>query len=222
MAGRFRIFRRSRPRSLEGGAAEPDIAVVPVQRWALGLMIVASAGALLATSDPDDARAQYSFEKSSAGPASTLSANKPQARYLVRVHVTGLGPEDTDTTESALATVHGTIVASANATVDSSSPFVAASFGSSAQSGDAISALSSFQLSRPLRFTGNCQTPAEGTPCEAESTLEFDIERPSALSAEGSVSVTWTVDFASRAFKPSSGGSGVAIELPWTLEIVEQ
>jgi hypothetical protein len=211
-------------------AHEPDIAVASARSWALGLMIAASASALLATSDPDK-HAIFSFETTSDGPRATLSASEPQARYLVRARVTALGPDRVDTTESALATVHGFITsnvgsigadsgAGAGATADGASPFVRVRFGTSAQASDTVSALTSFQLSRPLHFTGNCAAPDQGTPCQAEIELDLDLEQPSALPANGSLSIDWSVDFESRGFKPTAGGSDQTIPAPWTLEIV--
>ena len=204
-------------------------------------MIVASAAALLATSDPDESWV-YIFKTSSDGPHATLSVSAPQARYLVRARVTALGPEQVDTTESGRATVHGTITSNTNATGDGgasnsgmgdggasnggasngASPFVRVSFGSSAQASDSVSALSSFQLSRPLQFTGNCAQPDRDSPCQAELELDLDLLRTSALPADGSLSIDWSVDFESRAFKSKDeSGKDETLEAPWTVEIVE-
>jgi len=228
MAGRWRIWARNRGRAPTAAAHGPDIAVAPARRWALGLMIAASAGALLATSDPADPHSMYSFEKSSDGPRATLSASKPRARYLVRVRVTELGPEQVDTTESALATVHGTISTSTSTsttadggTAEGGSPFVHVSFGTSAQASDSLSALTSFQIARPLRFTGNCGQPEQDSSCQAEIELDLDLERTSALPADGSASVDWAVDFESRALKPQESGKDETLEPPWIVEITE-
>jgi hypothetical protein len=92
--------------------------------------------------------------------------------------------------------------------------------GTSAQASNTVSALTSFQLSRPLHFSGNCAAPDRGAPCQAELELELDLEQPSALPAEGSLSIDWSVDFESRAFKPKTGGSDELIAAPWTIQIV--
>src|SRR3954452_19279037 len=107
-----------------------DIAVAPERHWALGFMIVASAGALLATSAIE--QPVYSFEKSSDGPSAMLSLSEPRARYLLRLRVNARGPEQVDTTESARATVHGTIVSSASANAGASADADAGAGGASA------------------------------------------------------------------------------------------
>ena len=212
----------------ETTAHEPEIAVARARSWALGLMIAGSAIALLATSDPDK-HAIYSFETSSDGPRVALSASEPQARYLLRARVIALGPDRVDTTESPLATVHGSISSDqgtggtdggAGGTDGGASPFVRVRLGTSAQASNTVSALTSFQLSRPLHFSGNCAAPDRGAPCQAELELELDLEQPSALPAEGSLSIDWSVDFESRAFKPKTGGSDELIAAPWTIQIV--
>jgi len=199
-------------------------------------MLLASAGALLATSDVE--HPVYRFEKSSDGPRAVLSVSQPNARFLLRVRVDALGPEQVDTRESALATVHGTIAsstdtnagagggpsASAGAGTDAgsggTSPFVSVRFGESEQASDAIAALTSFNLARPLHFSGDCAKPDQGAACQAELELDFDLTSPSALKADESLSIEWSVDFEARAFKPN-GGSDVTSEAPWTIEIVE-
>ena len=210
---------------------------MPARNWALGLMIVASAGALLATSDVE--HPTYNFEVSSEGPRATLSASAPQTHYLVRARVTALGPKDVDTTESALAKVHGTISASASApgndagagptsagasgTVDGASPFVQVRFGAEGQGSNAVTALTSFQLSRPLQFTGNCAQPEQGTPCQAELELDFALTQLNALPADSTLSIAWSVDFEARAFKPKDAGNAdERLAAPWTIELVQQ
>ena len=194
-------------------------------------MIAASAAALLATSAPDK-NAVYIFKMSSDGPRATLTASKPQARYLVRARVTARGPEQVDTTESAQATVHGTITANTNAMADggatnggatnSASPFVHVSFGSTPQVSSSVSALSGFQLARPLQFTGNCAQPNQDAPCQAELELDLTLAQTSALANDGSLSIAWTVDFESRAFKSKDAhGDDELVDAPWTVEIVE-
>jgi len=190
-------------------------------------MIVASAAALLATSDPDQLEV-YRFETSSDGPRTTLTASVPRARYLVRARVIALGPANSDSTESALATVHGSIAPSANAntTGDGGSPSVRASFGtktstgSATQSDDAVSALHGFLLSHPPRFSGNCSEPDHGAPCQAELELDLGLEAPSALPVDASIDIDWTVHFESRVFK-KGGDADELIAAPWTIEIVE-
>ena len=194
-------------------------------------MIAASAAALLATSAPDK-NAVYIFKMSSDGPRATLTASKPQARYLVRTRVTARGPEQVDTTESAQATVHGTITANTNAMADGgatnggatngASPFVHVSFGSTPQVSSSVSALSGFQLARPLQFTGNCAQPNQDAPCQAELELDLTLAQTSALANDGSLSIAWTVDFESRAFKSKDAhGDDELVDAPWTVEIVE-
>jgi len=181
------------------------------------MMVIASAGALLATSPPDRGGA-YQFEATSEGQRTTLTAAKPQARYLVRARVTALGPEGVDTTSSAAATVHGTISATSS---EGSSPFVRARFGASGQMSDAVTALVSFQLSRPLRFMGNCVDLEQSPACQTELELELALEQPSLLTAEESVNISWSVDFESRFFKPSGKDGNESLAAPWTIEIVE-
>jgi len=201
-------------------------------------MIVASAAALLATSDPDK-HSLYRFEMSSEGPRATLSASVPHAQYLVRVRVLALGPEQIDTSSSALATVHGAITSNASAAsggefsdsasagtnagsaIDAALPTVRVSFGASAPTSDAVFAQTSFQLSRSLLFSGNCARPDQGAPCQAETELHFDLERPNALPDLGSVSIDWSIDFESRTFKPKLGGSDEKVAAPWIVEFIE-
>jgi len=228
MAARFENGPPNRGQPHETTVHDPEIAVARARSWALGLMIAGSAIALLATSDPDK-HAIYSFETSSDGPRVALSASEPQARYLLRARVIALGPDRVDTTESPLATVHGSISSDqgtggtdggAGGTDGGASPFVRVRLGTSAQASNTVSALTSFQLSRPLHFSGNCAAPDRGAPCQAELELELDLEQPSALPAEGSLSIDWSVDFESRAFKPKTGGSDELIAAPWTIQIV--
>jgi len=195
-------------------------------------MIVASAGALLATSDVK--HPVYEFEKSNDGPRATLTASRLHAGYLVRVRVNTLGPEQVDSTESAIATVHGTIAsrinanagadAGADAGIDAgaggTSRFVTVRFREPEQASDAAAALTSFELSRPLHFSGDCATPDHGVPCEAALELEFELTQPSALQAGESLNIDWSVDFESRAFRPN-GGSDETSAAPWTVEFVE-
>jgi len=232
MAGRLVSWARKQGRQRLGRTRASDIAVVPARPWALGLMIVASAGALLATSAPH--YAVYRFEASSDGPRATLTASKARASYLVRVRVTALGPEGVDTRESALATVHGTITSSGNPSGDPSgnpsgnggsnvgtSPFVQVRFHTPGQASDGIAVLTSFQLPQSLFFSGDCAKPGEGTPCEAEVQLDFDLKQPSALAADGSLSIDWSVDFESRAFRSNDAKDDETLAAPWSLEIVE-
>ncbi|MEI9940108.1 MAG: hypothetical protein WDO69_23045 [Pseudomonadota bacterium] len=204
-------------------ARTAEATIAPARGCALGLMIVASAGALLATSDPAK-QTLYSFQKSSDGQHTTLSASTSHARYLVRASVTALGTEQIDTTNSASATVQGTITSDGDAGASASasaSPFVHVSFGASTQSSDEVSARTSFQLSRQLRFTGNCAQPDQGTPCKTELELDLDLIQPDALPIDGNVSIDWAVDFESRTFEVKSGAPDVESEAPWTIEIVE-
>jgi hypothetical protein len=84
---------------------------------------------------------------------------------------------------------------------------------------DQVSALTSFQVSRSLWFTGNCTEPDRGTPCQAELELDLNLEQPDALLADDSVSIDWSVAFEARAF--ASGDRNTPIEAPWTVEIIE-
>ena|SRR6478735_773022 len=233
MAGRFGIWAPNRGKQPARARHGHDIAVAVgalARQWALAVMIAASAAALLATSAPDE-KAVYIFKTSSDGPRATLSASKPQSRYLVRARVTALGPEQVDTTQASHATLHGTITANTNATADAgatnggatndgatnggatnggatnggatngASPFVRVSFGSTAQGSDSVSALSSFELARRLTFTGNCAQPNQDTPCQAEIELDLTLAQTSTLPNDESLSIDWTVNFESRAHK---------------------
>jgi len=182
-------------------------------------MIIASAAALLATSDPNSYH-RYIFEAASDGQRTTLTQSAPHARYLLRVRATALGPEEVDTTSGASATAHGTISTSAEGV----SPFVRVRFGASGQasntvSSDAVSALTTFQLSRPLRFTGNCSEPDQGTPCQAELDLSLELEQPSSLPADASVSIEWSVDLESTVSKVAEKDSDESLAAPWTIEL---
>ncbi len=214
MAEIFRILGRNRGLSGKAGTREPDIAVAPARRWALGVMVVASAGALLATSAPVEN--MYNFEVASEEWRTTLTPSAPAARYLVRAQVTALGPEGVDTTRTALATVHA--VVSANA--DTPRPFVRVRLGEPGNANASLaSAESSLRLAQPLRFTGNCADPGKDTPCTAELELDFDFEHPSALSADAIVSIGWTIDFESTVPKPKGGEGQESLAAPWTIEI---
>jgi len=228
MAGRFRIWARKQYHQRVASTHGSDIVVAPGRHWALGLMIVGSAGALLATSDVK--HPVYKFEKSNDGPRASLTASKPHAGYLMRVRVNTLGPEQVDSTESAIATVHGTIASSANANAGAdagsdagsgeTSRFVTVRFREPEQASDAAAALTSFNLSRPLHFSGDCATPDQGAPCEAELELEFELKQASVLQAGESLTIDWSVDFESRAFRPNSDRDETS-EAPWTVEFVE-
>jgi len=79
MAGRSRIWARKRHQTSDAGGLGSDIAVTPIARardWALGLMIIASAGALLATSD--DHPPDFEFKVSS----SEFSTRDPKLETL--------------------------------------------------------------------------------------------------------------------------------------------
>ena len=221
MAGRFEIWGRKHGAAQGPDAREPDIAVTQARRWALGLMIVASASALLVTSDPNDAKQVTVFEKSSDGPRTTLSAGVPSKRYLIRLRVDALGPDRRNSVDSAEATVHGTITPNALATDNGGSPFVRARYGAVGQTPDERSVLTSFQFARPLAFSGNCSEPTQGTPCQAEVELDLTLERPDALPSGASVSVDWTIDGEGRAYQ-SNAGNGDPLEAPWTIEISER
>jgi hypothetical protein len=221
MATRFGNWLRKRVERHESSAHGPDMPAAPARNWALGLMIVASAGALLATSD--DKHPIYKFETSSDGPRATLSASEPQARYLVRARVTALGPKGIDSTNSAAAIVHGTISASASAIGDGARPLLLVRLSSAGLAGDAVSVLGSFQLSRAMRFTGDCAKPTEGTPCQAEFELHLELAQPSTVPADGSLSIAWSVDFEARTFKPKGESmNDEELAAPWTIEIVQQ
>ena len=133
--------------------------------------------------------------------------------------------------------MHGTITANTNAMADGgatnggatnggatngASPFVHVSFGSTPQVSSSVSALSGFQLARPLQFTGNCAQPNQDAPCQAELELDLTLAQTSALANDGSLSIAWTVDFESRAFKSKDAhGDDELVDAPWTVEIVE-
>lgn len=229
---------RNRFEPTESQESTPVLASGNARRAALTLMVMASAAALLATSDPEK-HSLYRFQTSSDGPRATLSARLPQVHYRVRVRVLALGPEGIDTTSSALATVHGAITSNASeassgggpgsasagldsgSDADSTRPTVRVSFGSSTPASDAVFAQTSFQLSRSLVFAGDCARPAGGSPCQAEVELDFDLQRAGTLVESGSVDVDWSIDFESRAFKPQAGGSDEKLAAPWTVELVE-
>ena len=226
MAGRSRIWARKRHQTSDAGGLGSDIAVTPIARardWALGLMIIASAGALLATSD--DHPPDFEFKVSSKIATTALSADKPQAHYLLRAHVTALGPENADSTVgSPNANLTSSIHANPSARAPNASAFVNVNFGTPGDAKDPLSALTTFARGSSLSFTGNCAHPdeAQDDPCLGALELDFELAQPSTLTADGNLIIDWSVDFESRVPKPSGKGLFESVDAPWTIEVLEQ
>jgi hypothetical protein len=200
-------------------ARASDIRVAAWRPWLLGTMIVASTAALLATSNP--APVQYTFETSVAGPPTVLSAAMPRAKYLIEVIATALAPEEGDTTLDARVHLHGDIAASAAPT--GAQPFVSLSVSDASAVNDAgrapISALTYFDVSNGLLFSGNCAHPETGAPCRAQ--LFVELTRDDEGAQGGTLTVAWTATFDAETSKQAGSNVGPAAP-PWKITVTPQ
>jgi len=188
--------------------------------WVIALPLAATVLFTSSCADPEK-RTVYRFGETSEGPATTLTANQPRARYRLRASVLALGPERANTTDTALATVHGLITSSDAAKSAPLRPFVRVTFGAEGQASESATVQTGFELARPLRFTGDCAAPGQGAPCEAEIDLAFALDQPSASAVDERVDVVWSADFESRTFKAEGGGTDEKVPAPWAVEIIE-
>jgi hypothetical protein len=180
-----------------------------VKRWLIRLAVLATGLALIATSPPPTYEDVY--EREVDGPSVELSASKPRARFVITVRTTEQAP----VVGSALAAVHGTLRGSPTGS------FVQVEFsGDPAGSApNELNALTGFQLSRSLAFSGSCQQFDAASPCE--TMLELSFERAANTEPTAVTRIDWSVAFESRVGK-DDGPSENSLALLWDVEIVEE
>ena len=183
--------------------------VAGAKRWLIRLAVLATGLALIATSPPPTYEDVY--EREVAGPSVELSASKPRARFVITVRTTEQAP----VVGNALASVYGTLTGSPTAS------FVQVQFGGDPPGSVAneLNALTGFQLSRSLAFTGNCQQFDTASPCEA--TLELNFERAAGAEPNAVTRVDWSIALESRVAK-DDGPSENSLPLPWAVEIDQE
>lgn len=195
----------------------PDNAVAAPKSWAFTSVIVASTAALLGTSPDDPPITRYFFAKTLPGSSTELTAEAPAKRYTFSLRAESLGPEDVVTTEDASARLIGTIRAE-GLDAGSETPFVELALKPLADAASEVRALTSFDSSAALTFSGGCATPTQGAPCTSE--LVVDLRRLDDGERGGSVTVDWQIEFNATATSPHEGPD-VEDELPWSVEVTE-
>jgi hypothetical protein len=193
----------------QASSSNPDKPVARLEVWLARLAVVATGAALLATSPAPEYA--YTFFKAVTGPRIELTASAPRARFLVTARARSLAPNQKPATSRASATVEGQIVQSGAA------KFVTArvSKGNGSSSSE-LTVLTDFRMAQDLAFSGDCETPGEGTPCEAR--FELELERADAGETGGSVMVTWSRELEAQAKKDKGPDEG-PLDLPWDGEI---
>jgi hypothetical protein len=183
--------------------------VAGAKRWLIRLAVLATGVALIATSPPPSYEDVY--EREVTGPSVELSASKPRARFVITVRTTEQAPVVGD----ALATVYGTLTGSPTAS------FVEVQFSGdpAGSAANELSALTGFQLSRSLAFTGNCQQFDSASPCE--TTLELNFERAAGAEPTAVTRIDWSLALESRIAK-DDGPSKNSLALPWAVGIDEE
>ncbi|MEO6601243.1 MAG: hypothetical protein ABIQ16_15295 [Polyangiaceae bacterium] len=191
---------------LETATDGPDFSVAPRPSWWVVGMVAASSLALVATSNEQPP--QLEWKTSIAGPQASLTADAPNATFLVHVKVNSLGPNDSNSALNARAKIYGRIAG--NEAMGTGRPFVAVQL----EGTEALSALTEFSTGQALLFTGNCAQPSSGPPsCEAH--FQLSLSRADGGQRGGTVLVDWSVDFDS-----SSPSREAAQALPpWTIDV---
>ncbi|MET0791939.1 MAG: hypothetical protein ABW061_10495 [Polyangiaceae bacterium] len=189
-----------------------ESARAPRPSWLLIGMIIASTAGLIATEDVKEP--QFRFATSISGAQAQLTSEAPSKRFLVHVNVNALGPEGSDTSHSAIVSLHGKITTS---DADSpGSPFVEVQLGGAS----ALSSITEFNTSQSLAFTGDCAQPsATASPCEAH--FEVALTRADAGARSGVVLVDWNLDFSSSANKRGGYSEGPSAP-PWSIDVSPQ
>jgi hypothetical protein len=164
---------------------------------------------LIATSPPPSYEDVYQREV--IGPSVELSASRPRAHFVITVRTTEQAP----VVGGSLASVYGTLTGSPAAS------FVQVQFGGDPPGSVAneIKALTGFQLSRSLAFTGNCQQYDTASPCE--TTLELTFERSAGADPTAVTRIDWRIAFESRVSK-DEGPNENSLPLLWAVEIDQE
>ncbi len=206
-------FGRDSANGQQREASNPDSVVRRLEPWLIRLAFVVTAFGLLATSDVSYG---YTFAKHVDAPGFELGRDTPRASFLVRARATGLGPERTQTTANALAGVQGHITSTG---VDGKIGALVnvALDGGADGGGSELNVVSDFRAGQAVRFSGDCETFSDASPCEAEFQVHF--ERTDQGAAGGSMSIEWWLDFETSIEKSDEPDEG-PIELPWIVEVV--
>lgn len=203
------------------GATDPDNAVTAPRPWLLCAVIVASAAALLGTSDnsPPTLYTTYTFERTGIeGGFVELTRDQPTATFFVTLHVDALGPEGVMTTQGAKLDLDGTITTT-DLAEGAFAPFVSVKVGSP----DALGVsekmvLDGFSQGQDLIFTGDCDTPPGSNECRARFTVE--VTRKDDGAGDGVVRFDWLFDVHSKVERPSTATGMVGpLDPPWTVEV---
>jgi len=153
-----------------------------------------------------------------------LTADRPSATVEVTATARALAPNGQSTTYSSVVRVQGTVQDGATADVDAAGGIIPSGITISAKTdasplaGEAV-ALTSFDLTRAMRFDGNCAAPGDqASPCRGTVQLQFD--RSDAGRNGGSVRIDCGLIFSTRIVK--SDAPDEELPLPWAFEVMLQ
>jgi hypothetical protein len=181
-------------------------------------MAILSTLGLIATSNNSKV---ISYATSISGPETNLTNSEPRARFLVHVHVNALGPDNSDSTQNAFAGLTGKITPSE--AFDGGSPSVDVGLTDHDNRRidvPIVSAISEFQMSRQLSFTGKCWPPNDASaPCETQ--FDVVVGRSDWGAKGGALLVDWQLDFNASAGKQHGPDEG-PVAPPWTIEVTLQ
>lgn len=193
----------------------PDSAVAAPRSWLVASVIVASTAALLGTSPDDPPSMRYQFYRALDEISTELTTATPSQRYVIALRADSLGADDTITTADATARVIGAIQVS-GLSEGTEAPFVEVVVTPQRDSTSEVRALTSFDTSAGLTFSGDCETPTQGEPCTSELVVE--LRRLDDGARGGSLTVAWQVELTATA-TASREAPDVHDELPWTAEV---
>jgi hypothetical protein len=209
-------------------ARAPDNAVAAPPTWLLGAAIVASAAALLGTSEvpSDDPVAgvagpitTYVFNRNGIdGGFVELSRDAPTATFYVTLHADDLGPDGATSTDEASVSVEGTLTTTG---LDEGTNAPAVDIKLTSPDGVAGSealAIDDFARGKTLLFTGDCAHPKSSADCTARFAIE--LARQDQGDNGGVVRFDWLFDVQSKgSLQGGKGGELGPFDPPWTIEV---
>lgn len=175
--------------------------------WLVRVMLLGCVAGLMATVESVPATGFHYVHKED-GPRTELGPYPAGGSYTIRVRANALGAAHERTTDDLVSTIRARIEGTATRASVLLSATNADDYGRD------VSQDRTFEGSGLLEFTGDCDTFAAESPCEA--LLHFNVIRID-QGAEP-ITVTWSLELSSNEFV-KDGPDMVDRPGPWTVEI---
>ncbi len=146
-----------------------------------------------------------------------LTEAAPTATFYVTITATDLAPNAVQSTNNAVAHLHG-LVTTSDLSQGSSPPLVSIRSSSpDTTGGSVLQTLDEIAQDQPLQFTGDCAVPKNG---DCRARFAVDLRRLDDGDAAGKVTVNWSFDVTSSGQRPAATPSTMdPQDPPWTVQI---